>query len=154
MTDNAPTIQNRKALHSYSVEDRFEVGIVLKGSEIKSIRAGNISLNEAWVDISDKNELWLVSAHIQEFRQASQFNHLPAERRKLLAHAHEIQKMKKAMELKGYTLIPLRLLFKNRYAKIEVGICKGKDNRDRRNDLMERESKREVARIVKHRDQE
>jgi len=154
MTLQAPTIVNRKALHLYFVEERFELGMVLSGSEIKSIRAGNISLGEAWVDLSDKDELWLVGAHIDEYRLAHQFNHLPAQRRKLLAHSHEIQKMRKAKDLKGYTLVPLELHFKNRFAKIEVGICKGKDNRDRRQDLMAKESKREVARIVKHRERD
>ena len=150
--NNAPTILNRKASHLYFVEERFEVGILLVGSEVKSIRSGNVSLNEAWVDLTDKDEIWLVGAHVDEYRQASQFNHVPAQRRKLLAHGHEIQKMKKAKELKGYTLIPLKLYFKNRLAKLEVGICKGKDNKDRRQDIMAKESKREVQRIVKHRE--
>lgn len=152
MSQNAPTILNRKAQHNYFVEERFEMGIVLRGSEVKSIREGNISLNEAWVDLSDKQELWLVGAHINEYRQASLFNHVPAQKRKLLAHKHEIQKMRKATELKGYTLIPLKLYFKDRYVKVEVGICRGKDNRDRRDDLLAKDSKREVDRIVKHRE--
>ena len=152
MSAEAPTILNRKALHKYSVEERFEVGIVLVGSEVKSIRAGNISLNEAWVELTDKHEIWLVGAHVDEYRQAAQFNHVPAQRRKLLAHAHEIMKMRKAKELKGYTIIPLKLYFKDRRAKLEIGICKGKDNRDRRQDLIAHESKREIARIVKQRE--
>jgi len=150
--NNEPTIINRKASHLYFVEERFEVGILLLGSEVKSIRSGNVSLNEAWVDLTDKDEIWLVGAHVDEYRQASVFNHIPAQRRKLLAHRHEIQKMKKAKELKGYTLIPLKLYFKNRLAKLEVGICKGKDNKDRRQDIMAKESKREVQRFVKHRE--
>jgi len=154
MTQQAPTILNRKASHNYFVEERFELGVVLTGSEIKSIRAGNLSLGEAWVDLSDKGELWLVGAHVDEYRLANQFNHIPAQRRKLLAHAHEIMKMRKAKELKGYTLVPLELHFKNRFAKIVVGICHGKDNRDRRQDLIAKETKREVARIVKHREKE
>ncbi|HSQ42381.1 MAG TPA: SsrA-binding protein SmpB [Fibrobacteraceae bacterium] len=149
MTAEAPTILNRKANHLYHVEESFELGVMLHGSEVKSIRAGKISLNEAWVDLSDKMELWLVGAHIDEYRQASIFNHLPAQRRKLLAHQHEILKMKKAKELKGYTLIPLKLYFKGRLVKVSVGICKGKDVRDRRQDLMKQESRREVERIVK-----
>ncbi len=152
MTSKEPTILNRKASHNYFVEERFETGIVLRGSEVKSIREGNISLSEAWVDISEKQELWLVGAHVNEYKQANQFNHVPAQKRKLLAHRHEILKMKKAMELKGYTLIPLKLYFKDRFAKIEVGICRGKDNRDRRDDLIARDSKREIDRIVKHRE--
>ena len=145
-----PTIINRKANHLYSIEDRFEVGIMLIGSEVKSIRDGKCSLNEAWVDISeDKDELWLVGAHIDEYIFANRFNHIPARRRKLLAHISEIQKMRKAKELKGLTLIPLKLYFKNRFAKLEVGICRGKDQKDKREDVMNRDAKLAVARIAK-----
>ena len=132
MSQDNPTIINRKASHLYHVEDRYEVGIMLQGSEIKSIREGKISIGEAWVDITDSMELWLVGAHIDEFLQANRFNHIPARRRKLLAHRHEIEKMRKATELKGLTIIPLKLYFKNRYAKLEIGICRGKDQRDKR----------------------
>jgi SsrA-binding protein len=145
-----PTIINRKANHLYSIEDRFEVGIMLIGSEVKSIRDGKCSLNEAWVDISeDKDELWLVGAHIDEYIFANRFNHIPARRRKILAHISEIQKMRKAKELKGLTLIPLKLYFKNRFAKLEVGICRGKDQQDKREDVMNRDAKLAVARIAK-----
>jgi SsrA-binding protein len=145
-----PLIINRKANHLYSVEDRFEVGIMLIGSEVKSIRDGKCSLNEAWVDITeDKDELWLVGAHIDEYLFANRFNHIPARRRKLLAHVSEIQKMRKAKELKGLTIIPLKLYFKNRFAKLEVGICRGKDQRDKREDVMNRDAKLAVARIAK-----
>lgn len=149
MTQETPTIHNRKASHLYFVEDRFEVGIMLQGSEIKSIRAGKISLGEAWVDISDNLELWLVGAHIDEYNQANRFNHIPARRRKLLAHSHEIIKMRKATELKGLTIVPLKLYFKNRYAKLEIGICRGKDQRDKRHDLISKDATREMARTLK-----
>lgn len=149
MKSATPTIQNRQAHHQYFVEERFEVGIVLTGTEVKSIRAGHISLKEAWVDLSDRLELWLVGAHIQEYEMGNRYNHIPAQRRKLLAHRHEILKMKKAKELKGLTLIPLKLYFKNRYAKLEVGICRGKNVHDKRHDVIERQSKREVARAIK-----
>ncbi|MFA6623263.1 MAG: SsrA-binding protein SmpB [Fibrobacteraceae bacterium] len=145
-----PVILNRKANHLYTIEDRFEVGIMLIGSEVKSIRDGKCSLNEAWVDISeDKDELWLVGSHIDEYLFANRFNHIPARKRKLLAHVAEIQKMRKAKEQKGLTLIPLKLYFKNRYAKLEVGICRGKDQRDKRQDIISRESKLALARINK-----
>lgn len=145
-----PVILNRKANHLYTVEDRFEVGIMLIGSEVKSIRDGKCSLNEAWVDISeDKDELWLVGSHIDEYLFANRFNHIPARKRKLLAHTAEIQKMRKAKQQKGLTLIPLKLYFKNRYAKLEVGICRGKDQRDKRQDIISRESKLALARINK-----
>ena len=148
--ENTPVIQNRKAHHLYFVEETFEVGIMLIGSEVKSIRDGKCSLNEAWVDIDDKkNELWLVSAHIDEYLFANRFNHFPARRRKLLAHVHEIAKMRKAKELKGYTLVPLKIYFKNRRAKLEMGICKGKDQRDKRQDIINRDAKLEMARAAK-----
>lgn len=144
-----PTIQNRQAHHEYFVEERFEVGIVLSGTEVKSIRAGQISLKEAWVDLSEQMEIWLVGAHIQEYAQGSHSNHLPAQRRKLLAHHSEILKMRKAKELKGLTLIPLKLYFKNRFAKLEIGICRGKDSRDKRQDVLARQTKMEIARAIK-----
>ena len=154
MTKKQPqtsVIQNRKANHLYFIEDRFETGLMLIGSEVKSIRNGKCSISEAWVDLDDKNELWLVGAHIDEYLFANRFNHMPARRRKLLAHKHEIQKMRKAKELKGYTLIPLKIYFKNRYAKLEVGICRGKDQQDKRHDIIKRDAKLEMARIAKAR---
>ncbi len=145
-----PTIVNCKAQHLYFIESRFEVGIVLVGSEIKSIRAGKCSFSEAWVEVSkDKNELWLVGAHIDEYFFAKRFGHEPQRKRKLLAHVSEIQKMRKATELKGLTLIPLKLYFKQRYAKLEIGICRGKDQRDKRADVIARDEKLAIARIVK-----
>ena len=154
MTKKQPqtsVIQNRKANHLYFIEDRFETGLMLIGSEVKSIRNGKCSISEAWVDLDDKNEIWLVGAHIDEYLFANRFNHMPARRRKLLAHKHEIQKMRKAKELKGYTLIPLKIYFKNRYDKLEVGICRGKDQQDKRQDIIKRDAKLEMARIAKAR---
>ena len=145
-----PTITNRKAQHLYFVESRFEVGIMLVGSEIKSIRAGKCTFSDAWVEVSrDKNELWLGGAHIDEYFFAKRFGHEPQRKRKLLAHISEIQKMRKATEIKGLTLIPLKLYFKNRYAKLEIGLCRGKDQRDKRADIIARDEKLAIARIVK-----
>jgi len=138
-------IHNRKASHQYEVLDCFEAGIMLVGSEVKSIRAGLISLSESWVDISEKNELWLVGAHINEYSQANQFNHIPARRRKLLVHKHEIEKMQKAVEVKGLTIIPLKLYFKKRKAKLEIAICRGKNQRDKRQDLIKKDDAKKVA---------
>jgi len=138
-------IHNRKASHQYEILDCFETGIMLVGSEVKSIRAGHISLSESWVDISEKNELWLVGAHINEYSQANQFNHIPARRRKLLAHKHEIEKMQKSVEIKGLTIIPLKLYFKKRKAKLEIAICRGKNLRDKRQDLIKKDDAKKVA---------
>ena len=133
---STPVIQNRKANHLYFVDETFEVGIMLIGSEVKSIRDGKCTLGEAWIDID-------------EYLFANRFNHFPARRRKLLAHTHEIQKMRKAKELKGCTIIPLKLYFKNRIAKLEVGICRGKDQHDKRQDILVRDAKMEMARAAK-----
>jgi SsrA-binding protein len=131
-------IRNRKASHQYEVLECFEAGIALVGSEVKSIRDGHASLSESWVDISEKGELWWVGAHINEYAQANQFNHIPARRRKLLAHRHEIAKMQKAVEQKGLTIIPLKLYFKKRNAKLEIAICRGKNLHDKRQDLIKK----------------
>jgi len=131
-------IRNRKASHQYEILECFEAGIMLVGSEVKSIRAGHASLSESWVDISDKGELWWVGAHINEYVQANQFNHIPARRRKLLAHRHEIEKMQKAVEQKGLTVVPLKLYFKKRNAKLEIAICRGKKQHDKRQELLEK----------------
>jgi SsrA-binding protein len=138
-------IHNRKASHQYDVLECFETGIMLAGSEVKSVRAGHISISESWVDISEKNELWLVGAHINEYLQANQFNHVPARRRKLLAHKHEIEKMQKAIEMKGLTIIPLKLYFKKRCAKLEIAICRGKKQRDKRQDLIEKDDTKKIG---------
>ena len=131
-------IRNRKASHEYEILEAFEVGIMLVGSEVKSIRAGHVSISESWVDISEKGEIWLVGTHINEYSQANKFNHVPARRRKLLAHKHEIEKMQKAVEQKGLTIIPLKLYFKNRLAKLEIAICRGKKLYDKRQDLIKK----------------
>jgi len=138
-------IHNRKASHQYEVLDSFEVGIALVGSEVKSIREGHISLGEAWVEVSDKNELWLVGAHVNEYSQANQFNHIPARRRKLLAHKHEIEKIQKAIEIKGLTIIPLKLYFKKRKAKLEIAICRGKKQHDKRQDLIAKDDAKKAS---------
>jgi len=138
-------IHNRKASHQYEVLECFEAGIMLAGSEIKSIRAGHISISESWVDISEKKELWLVGAHINEYLQANQFNHIPARRRKLLVHKHEIEKIQKAIEIKGLTIIPLKLYFKKHRAKLEIAICRGKKHHDKRQDLIEKDDTRRMG---------
>jgi SsrA-binding protein len=142
MQQKFSAIHNRKASHQYEILECFETGVALVGSEVKSIRAGHISLGESWVDISEKGELWLVGAHINEYLQANQFNHIPARRRKLLAHRHEIEKMQKAVEQKSLTIIPLKLYFKNRKAKLEIAICRGKKQHDKRQDLIKKDDEK------------
>jgi SsrA-binding protein len=144
-----PTIDNRKARHNYMVLEKYETGIVLSGTEVKSIRKGNITLGESWVEVTDQNELFLNNAYIEEFTEGNRNNHKPLRQRKLLAHKSEILKMKKARDLQGLTLIPLKMYFHKQYAKLEVGICKGKDKHDKRQDVIQRESKREISRAIK-----
>ena len=132
-TDHTPVIQNRSARYHYQVLDTFEVGVVLKGTEVKSIRAAKIVLSEAYVVVRN-HEIFLMNAYVDEYAQGNIFNHLPRRERKLLAHRHEIQKMEDATTLKGLTIIPLKAYFKGSVFKMEIGICKGKDARDKRQD--------------------
>jgi SsrA-binding protein len=147
---NVPEIQNRAARHHYHVLDAFECGVALRGTEVKSIRAGKLELAEAFAQVRN-GELWLVNAYIHEYDMGNINNHLPRRERKLLAHKPEIAKMKEATDLKGHTLIPLKAYFKGSVLKIEIGICKGKEARDKRADKAKQEAKREIDRALKER---
>ncbi|MBN2547655.1 MAG: SsrA-binding protein SmpB [Anaerolineales bacterium] len=136
---------NRKASHEYFLMDRFEAGMVLQGSEIKSIRAGQISLAEAYVEI-DGREAWLVEAHIAPYEQASIFNHEPRRRRKLLLHRKEIIRLWDQVRQKGVTIVPLRVYLKQGRAKIEIAIAKGKKLYDKRDAIARRDMQREIER--------
>lgn len=144
---------NRKARHDYFILDNFEAGIVLTGSEIKSIRLGHISIKEAYVKI-DNREAWLVNAHIAPYDPASRMNHEPLRQRKLLLKKKEIQKLFELVTQKGITIIPLRVYIKNGRAKVEIGTAKGKKQYDKRATLAKRESDRELLRIQKRRFQD
>ena len=148
MSTQMPVILNRSARHNYHILDTFDLGIMLTGTEIKSVRAGKLVLAEAFVTIR-KDELYLVNAYIDEYSQGNRYNHLPRRERKLLAHKSEIVKMQNATALKGLTLIPLKAYFKGSLLKLEVGVCKGKDTRDKRQDKMKQETKLEIARALK-----
>jgi SsrA-binding protein len=147
---STPEIVNRKARHEYHVLDTFEVGIMLRGTEIKSVRTGKLELAEAYVVVRN-GELWLMNAYINEYNFGNIFNHLPRRERKLLAHKPEITKMKDASDLKGNTIIPLKAYFKGSLLKLEIGICKGKEDRDKRQDKHKQEAKREIDRALKER---
>src|SRR5688572_25150194 len=123
--------QNRRAFHEYFVEDQFEAGMVLTGTEIKSVREGKITIGEAYVRIDD-GELWLVGSHITPYSHGSYTNHDPDRPRKLLAHRREIEKMRESTEQKGMTLVPLRVRLKRGRAKVDVGVAKGKKLWDKR----------------------
>lgn len=141
---------NRRAFHDYFVVETLETGIVLSGTEIKSIRDGKISLAEAYARIED-GELWLVGAHIAPYRHGAHANHDPDRPRKLLVHKAEIRELRAAIEQKGMTLVPLRLILKQGRAKVELGVVRGKKLYDKRQATAEREARRDVERAVRDR---
>jgi SsrA-binding protein len=138
---------NRKASHDYFIEDRFEAGIVLLGTEIKSVRAGRVSLREAYVT-TDGNEAWLINAHIAPYDPASQMNHDPKRSRKLLLHKKEIFVLFDGIRQKGYTIVPISMYLKSGRAKIEIALARGKKQYDKRRDLAKRDAEREMLRSL------
>ena len=137
---------NRKARHEFHVEESFEAGIVLTGTEIKSIRAGHVSLQEAFARI-DRGEAWLVGAHIAPYATGNRYNHEAKRTRKLLLHKDEIHELLGTTKSKGLTLVPLRLYIDTRsHAKVEIGLARGKQLHDRRRDIADRDAKRDIAR--------
>lgn len=138
---------NRKAQHDYEILDRFEAGLVLTGSEIKSIRAGRVNLRDSYAVPRD-GELWLLNAHIAPYEQASSQNHEPRRSRKLLMHRREINRLQGQLQEKGLTLVPLRLYLKKHVAKIELGLARGKKTYDKRATLRDREADRQISRAL------
>ncbi len=136
---------NRKASHDYFLLDQYEAGMVLLGTEIKSIRAGQISIKEAFVH-TDQDEAWLVNAHIAQYDPASRENHEPRRRRKLLLHRKEIEELKEATTLKGLTIVPLKVYLKDGRAKIEIAVARGKKKYDKRAEIAKRDAEREMER--------
>ena len=139
---------NRKARHEYHIEDTLEAGIVLVGTEVKSVREGRINLQEAYCTVID-GEMMLMQCHISPFKHGNRFNHDPLRRRKLLLHSKEIQKMEVASEQKGYAIIPLKVYLKKGKVKVEIGLGKGKKLYDKRADIAERDTRRQLDRILK-----
>jgi SsrA-binding protein len=136
---------NRKASHEYFLLERYEAGMALQGSEIKSIRAGQISLAEAYVQI-DGREAWLVDAHVAPYEQAGIYNHEPRRPRKLLLHRSEIRRLWNEVRQKGVTIVPIRVYLKSGRAKIEIAVAKGKRLYDKRQAIAKRDAQREVER--------
>ncbi|HQN68871.1 MAG TPA: SsrA-binding protein SmpB [Anaerolineaceae bacterium] len=136
---------NRKARFEYFVSDTYEAGLVLKGTEIKSIRQGKMSLQEAYVR-TDGEEAWLVGAHIAPYEQASTAQHNPTRDRKLLLHKKEIHQLWNAVRIKGMTIVPLRVYLKAGRAKLEIGVARGKKQYDKRESIKERDIQRESSR--------
>ena len=141
---------NRKAYHNYHIGDSIEAGIVLTGSEIKSIRAGRVSLGDAYVR-PERGELWLLNAHIARYEASSYLSHEPTRPRKLMLHRKEINSLTSKVSEKGLTLVPTRLYIKNSIAKVEVALAKGKKLYDKRESIGRREVERELARATKSR---
>ena len=149
-TDENLVAQNKKARHDYFVEETFEAGIVLTGTEIKSVRAHTVQLVDAYVQVKN-GETWIYNMHIAEFKGGNRFNHTPDRTRKLLLHKKEIAKLLTAQQQAGYSLIPLKVYLKNGYAKLLIGVCKGKKNYDKRQDLKEKDAKRDIEKVMKSR---
>ncbi len=139
---------NRRARHDYFVLDAFEAGIELRGTEVKSLRQGHITLKDSYADVVG-GELFLVGAHIEQYAQGNIYNHVPERRRRLLMHKREIIKLASQVQEKGLTLIPLKLYFKDGKVKVEVGLCRGKHTHDKRQAIQDRESKIEVQRALR-----
>ena len=145
---NAVLAQNKKAYHDYDILEKYEAGIVLVGSEVKSVKAGKVSLKESYARFFD-NELWVVGMHIAEFIEANIFNHETTRKRKLLLHKKELKKLAVKLQNTGLTLIPLRVYRKMHLIKVEIGLCKGRREFEKRDAIKEREGKREMERAVK-----
>jgi len=139
--------QNRKAWRDYRIDDTFEAGLVLSGTEVKSLRAGRASLVDGFAEVQD-NEVWLHGVHIPQYTQGTWTNHEPRRRRKLLMHRQEIDKLAARVAERGLTIVPLSLYFKDGRAKVEIGVGRGKRSYDKRQDMARRDADREVARAM------
>ena len=142
--------RNRRARHDYAIEDTVEAGLVLTGTEVKSLRAGRASLAESFAQISD-GEVWLHNVHIPEYTQGTWTNHTPRRIRKLLLHRKEIDRLAAKVSEQGLTLVPLSLYFKDGNVKVELGLARGKRTYDKRQDLARRDADREIDRALKRR---
>ena len=137
---------NRKARFEYFILETYEAGLALQGTEIKSIRAGQVSISEAYVQIKNGREAWLVNCHVSPYDPASRFNHQPLRERRLLLNKKEIRELWDQVRMKGLTIVPLRIYFSHGYAKIEIGVARGKKNYDKRQEIAKRVFERESSR--------
>jgi SsrA-binding protein len=144
---------NRRARFDYSVDETFECGIVLLGTEVKSIKDGRISFPDGFAEVRE-NAVWLRNFHISEYVYSGAFNHDPDRLKKLLLHAREIKRIDRRVREKGYTLIPLSVYLKKGLIKVELGLCKGKKQYDKRSDIKERDIDREVRRVLRRRNED
>ena len=152
MTENIKVLAtNRRATRDYSIEDRYEAGLALKGTEIKSARSGRVNLREGYVSARD-GELWLVNVHIGPYPPAGRQGHEPLRPRKLLLHRRQINRLISRVQERGYTIIPLRLYLKHGRAKVEIGLARGKRKYDKRAAIAKRVSDRQIERALKERE--
>src|SRR5215212_7352272 len=142
--------ENRRARHDYHLLERYEAGLALTGTEVKSLRSGRADLARAFADVRD-GEVWLIGAHIDEYAPGNVANHEPDRDRKLLLHRREIESLIGAVQQKGLTLVPTRLYFKNGRAKLELALARGKEQRDKRRDIAKRDANREIERALRRR---
>ncbi len=150
MADNTKTIaQNKKAYHDYFVEETYEAGISLFGTEVKSVRQGQVNLKDSWCDIDD-GEMFIKGMHISPYEKGNIFNRDPLRPKKLLMHKKEILKLFGLVKVQGYTLVPLSLYFKGSKVKVAVGLCKGKKLYDKRDDMARKSANREIDRTMKN----
>ena len=140
--------QNRKAFHDFFVEEKYECGVSLYGTEVKSIRQGRVNLKESWAQIR-KGEVWVEGMHISPYEQGNIFNRDPLRAKKLLLHKSEIRKLDSLVMRQGFTLIPLEMYFKNGRVKLQLGLCKGKHLHDKRDSMARRDSEREIRRALR-----
>ncbi|MGE5590839.1 MAG: SsrA-binding protein SmpB [Bacillota bacterium] len=137
--------ENRKAWHDYFIDEKYEAGLALTGTEVKSLRLGHATLRDGYAAV-ENGELFLYNVHISPFEQGNRFNHEPLRKRKLLMHKQEIMRLMGRVREKGFTLVPLQLYFKRGRAKVEIGLARGKRQYDKRHDIAEREAQRELQR--------
>lgn len=142
-----PVAQNRKARHLYHILETLEAGLVLTGTEVKSLRDGRANLGDAYATV-EGGEVWLHHLHISPYEQGNQFNHEPLRKRKLLLHRRDIRRLVGKTREKGLTLIPLRIYFRNGWAKVELALAKGKRTHDKRDDIAKRDAERDMARAM------
>lgn len=147
-SENSAIAQNKKAYHDYFVEAEYEAGLELRGTEVKSIRAGRVNLKDSYVSCKT-GEAILIGMHVSPYEQGSIFNHDPLRPRRLLLHRQEINRLIGLTQQQGYTLIPLRLYFKGQYVKLKLGLCRGKKDYDKRAAAAERDAKRNMDRAIR-----
>ena len=150
MVEGKTITLNRRAYHDYNIEESIEAGIVLSGTEIKSLRAGKVSLPQSFAKL-ENGELWLFNSYIAPYEEGNRYNHEPTRPRKLLLHRYEIDRLMGQAARKGFTLVPLRLYFKKGLAKVELGLARGKKLYDKRHVLAQRQTEREIERTLKMR---